>query len=242
MTHTQDIPTISSEKNISNIINELDAVNTTNSNSPLVESLDAVFNLLGINDNEQTVSEDTTNQVIVTEINQNESHRIIDSPIVNQVNNQNFILEVSTEKVLSVVEFTETEKQVMKQIDGITPTGEHFMQWLKKAILTQKLIISDPQILVHTVNDTIFIITPDIFMRCVGEFPQAQVFAKTEKCPHGVICKKRLKNSNIINVQRMAIVFVHVWLKAQKAQKKFMVTYLMTQQCYFLTLFIIILI
>lgn len=136
MTHTQDIPTKSSEKNISNIINELDAVNTTNSNSPLVESLDAVFNLLGINDNEQTVSEDTTNQVIVTEINQNESHRIIDSPIVNQVNNQNFILEVSTEKVLSVVEFTETEKQVMKQIDGITPTGEHFMQWLKKNILT----------------------------------------------------------------------------------------------------------
>lgn len=136
MTHTQDIPTKSSEKNISNIINELDAVNTTNSNSPLVESLDAVFNLLGINDNEQKVSEDTTNQVIVTEINQNESHRIIDSPIVNQVNNQNFILEVSTEKVLSVVEFTETEKQVMKQIDGITPTGEHFMQWLKKNILT----------------------------------------------------------------------------------------------------------
>lgn len=182
-THTQDIPTISSKKNISNIINELDVVNTTNSNPPLADSLDAVFNLLGMNDNEQTVSEDTTNQVIVTEINQNESHLIIDNPIVNQVNHQNLILEASAEKSIPVIEFTETEKKVMKQIDEIIPTGEHFMQWLKEAILTQKLIINEPQALVHTVDDTIFIITPGIFMRYVMEFPQTQVIAKTEKIP-----------------------------------------------------------
>lgn len=183
-TLVQDIPSIASEKNTSNIIDELDTVNTPNSHPPLADSLDAVFNLLGMNDNEQTESEATSNKFIATEINQNDPHQIIDSPITaNQINQQNLILEASTKKAIPAVEFTEMEKQVMKQIDEITPSGEHFVQWLKEAILMQKLIINEPQALIHTVDDTIFIVTPGIFMRYVMEFPQVQQVAKTEKTP-----------------------------------------------------------
>ena len=183
-TPVQDIPTIASEKNTPNIIDELDVVNTPNSHPPLADSLEAVFNLLGMNDNEQTESEATPNQFIATEINQNVPHRIIDSPItVNQINQQNLILEASTKKAIPAVEFTAMEKQVMKQIDEITPAREHFVQWLKEAILMQKLIINEPQALIHTVDDTIFIVTPGIFMRYVMEFPQVQQVAKAEKTP-----------------------------------------------------------
>ncbi|OCG21764.1 hypothetical protein [Gilliamella sp. App4-10] len=123
-TPVQDIPTITSKKNTPNIIDELDTVNTPNSHPPLADSLDAVFNLLGMNDNEQTESEATPNQFIVTEINQNDPHPIIDNPITaNQINQQNLILEANTEKGTPVVEFTAMEKQVMKQIDEITSLG-----------------------------------------------------------------------------------------------------------------------
>lgn len=40
----------------------------------------------------------------------------------------------------------------MKQIDDIIPSGEHFIEWLKEAILTQKLIINEPLALVDTVE------------------------------------------------------------------------------------------
>lgn len=39
------------------------------------------------------------------------------------------------------------------------------MKWLKTAILNQQLMINDPQALVHTVADTLFIVTPGIFMK-----------------------------------------------------------------------------
>lgn len=71
----------------------------------------------------------------------------------------------------------------MQQIDEITPSGEHFMKWLKEAILMQNLIINESQAQIHTVDDTIFIVTPGIFMRYVMEFPKVQQIAKTEKTP-----------------------------------------------------------
>lgn len=47
----------------------------------------------------------------------------------------------------------------------------------------QNLIINESQAQIHTVNDTIFIVTPGIFMRYVMEFPKVQQIAKTEKTP-----------------------------------------------------------
>ena len=120
---------------------------------------------------------------IVTKTSQNESTLTMNNSLDNQGINQNAVFKVSNEKTMPIIEFTETEKQTMKQIDEINPSGENFIQWLKDAILMQKLIINEPQTLIHTVDDTIFIVTPSIFMRYVMEFPQVQPAAKAEKTP-----------------------------------------------------------
>jgi len=61
-----------------------------------------------------------------------------------------------------------------------TPSAEHFMAWLKHAIATRKLIINDAKALVHTVDDTVYLVSPGIFQRYAQEHPQTAVFAKSE--------------------------------------------------------------
>jgi integrating conjugative element relaxase (TIGR03760 family) len=62
----------------------------------------------------------------------------------------------------------------------VTPSGEHFMQWLKDAIVQRRLMINDTKALVHTVADTLYIVTPGIFMRYAQEFPAVRTLAKQE--------------------------------------------------------------
>jgi len=59
-------------------------------------------------------------------------------------------------------------------------SGEHFNSWLRDAILNKKIIINEPKALVHTVADTIFIVSPGIFHRYIQEFPQIRQLAKAE--------------------------------------------------------------
>ena len=61
------------------------------------------------------------------------------------MNDYSSIFHEPTEPTNSLIEFTDKEKKIMQQIDEITPSGEYFMQWLKEAILMQKLIINEPQ-------------------------------------------------------------------------------------------------
>jgi len=68
--------------------------------------------------------------------------------------------------------------------DGDTePCGEHFMAWLKDAILNRKLIINDAKAMVHTVADTVYLVTPGIFMRYAQEFPVVSALAIKESIP-----------------------------------------------------------
>jgi len=61
-----------------------------------------------------------------------------------------------------------------------TPSAEHFMLWLKHALATRKLILNDAKALVHTVNDTVFLVSPGIFQRYAQEHPQTAALAKQE--------------------------------------------------------------
>ena len=58
------------------------------------------------------------------------------------------------------------------------PSGEHFMAWLKQAVQTRKLIINDAKALVHTVSDTVYLISPGIFQRYAQEHPTIGPLAK----------------------------------------------------------------
>ncbi|MCI3204073.1 MULTISPECIES: MobH family relaxase [Pandoraea] len=59
-------------------------------------------------------------------------------------------------------------------------SGEHFMDWLKKAISSRKLIINDARALVHTVDGTAFLVSPGLFQRYAQEYPQVASLAGLE--------------------------------------------------------------
>ncbi|CUJ66405.1 Predicted HD-superfamily hydrolase [Achromobacter xylosoxidans] len=61
-----------------------------------------------------------------------------------------------------------------------TPSGEHFMVWLKHGIATRRLIINDAKALVHTVGGTAYLVSPGVFQRYAQEHPQVSTLANHE--------------------------------------------------------------
>jgi integrating conjugative element relaxase (TIGR03760 family) len=49
--------------------------------------------------------------------------------------------------------------------------GQAFLDWVKAAILSHKLIINDSKAKIHTVSGTVFLVTPGLFQRYAQEFP-----------------------------------------------------------------------
>lgn len=58
--------------------------------------------------------------------------------------------------------------------------GEHFINWVRGGILQHKIIINDAKAKVHSVADTAFIVTPEIFQRYAQEHPELAKTAKLE--------------------------------------------------------------
>ncbi len=55
------------------------------------------------------------------------------------------------------------------------------MVWLREGIQLRKLIINDAKALVHTVSDTVYLVSPGVFQRYAQEYPQVGALAKQEK-------------------------------------------------------------
>ncbi|MFK9003061.1 MobH family relaxase [Pseudomonas pergaminensis] len=49
--------------------------------------------------------------------------------------------------------------------------GQVFLNWVKEGIQSHKLIINDSKAKIHTVDGSVFLVTPGIFQRYVQEFP-----------------------------------------------------------------------
>ncbi|HFT7392159.1 TPA: MobH family relaxase [Aeromonas hydrophila] len=60
------------------------------------------------------------------------------------------------------------------------PSGEHFMAWLQQGIASRRLIINDAKALVHTVSDTVYLVSPGVFQRYAQEHPQVGTLARQE--------------------------------------------------------------
>ena len=60
------------------------------------------------------------------------------------------------------------------------PFGEQFMVWLKQGIASRRLIINDAKALVHTVNNTAYLVSPGVFQRYAQEHPEVAALAKQE--------------------------------------------------------------
>ncbi|HBD38123.1 MAG TPA: relaxase, partial [Cupriavidus sp.] len=57
----------------------------------------------------------------------------------------------------------------------------HFMAWLKQGIASRRLIINDAKALVHSVDDTAYLVSPGVFQRYAQEHPQLAAIARQEK-------------------------------------------------------------
>ncbi|HCF1530061.1 TPA: MobH family relaxase [Pseudomonas aeruginosa] len=61
-----------------------------------------------------------------------------------------------------------------------TPSGEHFMAWLRAGVNARRLIINDAKALVHTVDGTAYLVSPGLFQRYAQEFLQVAMLAKQD--------------------------------------------------------------
>jgi integrating conjugative element relaxase (TIGR03760 family) len=60
------------------------------------------------------------------------------------------------------------------------PSGEHFVLWLRQGIANRRLIINDAKALVHSVDNTAYLVSPGVFQRYVQEHPQTALLAKQD--------------------------------------------------------------
>lgn len=62
-----------------------------------------------------------------------------------------------------------------------TSPGMQFVDWLREAIQSRRLIINDARALVHTVSGTAYLVSPGIFMRYAQEHPELSQAARPLK-------------------------------------------------------------
>ena len=142
------------------------------------DSLDAVFGLLGLDDGHAPHQEhDTDTQKVdigtMAEISETRNVEIV---VNHRPELKGSKAKDISQPVLQILPSV-SEPSIASPPDDNAPSGKHFMMWLKEAILSKKLIINDARALVHTVADTIFIVTPGIFNRYAQEFPAVQTMA-----------------------------------------------------------------
>ncbi|KSQ25794.1 relaxase [Pseudomonas aeruginosa] len=71
--------------------------------------------------------------------------------------------------------------------------GEHFMTWLQQRIQSRRLIINDARALVHTVANTVFLVSPGVFQRYAQEHPQTATLAKQDQIADWQWVQKRFE-------------------------------------------------
>jgi hypothetical protein len=93
-------------------------------------------------------------------------------------------------------------------MDSETPSGEHFIVWLRQGILTRKLIINDAKALVHTVDGTAYLVSPGVFQRYAQEFPAIATLAKQEKLEGWQWVQKRFEKLGLHRKQENGL---NIW-------------------------------
>uniref|UniRef100_UPI0018E1B70E conjugal transfer nickase/helicase domain-containing protein n=1 Tax=Pseudomonas tolaasii TaxID=29442 RepID=UPI0018E1B70E len=61
-----------------------------------------------------------------------------------------------------------------------TSPGQQFLHWLREGLLQQRLALNDAKALLHTVDGTLFLVSPGIFRRYLQEHPEATCNAQHE--------------------------------------------------------------
>lgn len=77
------------------------------------------------------------------------------------------------------------------------PSADHFMIWLREGVQSRKIIINDAKALIHSVDDTAFLVSPGVFQRYAQEHLQVGAFAKQEKIQDWQWIQKRFEHLQI---------------------------------------------
>ncbi|WP_394852106.1 MobH family relaxase [Klebsiella variicola] len=89
------------------------------------------------------------------------------------------------------------------------PSREHFITWLRQHIEARKLIINDAKALVHTVADTIFLVSPGIFQRYAQEHPALSFLARQEQIEDWHWVQKRFEKLQLHRKQDNSL---NIWI------------------------------
>jgi len=75
--------------------------------------------------------------------------------------------------------------------------GLQFINWLRDAIQSRRLVINDARALVHTVGGTAYLVSPGIFMRYAQEHPEISHNARELKMPEWEWAQKQFERLRI---------------------------------------------
>ncbi len=83
------------------------------------------------------------------------------------------------------------------------------MSWLRQRIQSRTLIINDARALVHTVNDTVFLVSPGLFQRYAQEHPQTASLAKQDQVADWQWVQKRFEKLQLHRKQEGGL---NIWI------------------------------
>lgn len=89
-----------------------------------------------------------------------------------------------------------------------SPSGQHFLDWLRRRIQSRTLIINDARALVHTVNDMVFLVSPGVFQRYAQEHPQTALLAKQDQVTDWQWVQKRFEKLQLHRKQASGL---NIW-------------------------------
>ena len=98
-----------------------------------------------------------------------------------------------------------------------TPSGEHFVVWLRRRIEERRLIINDAKALVHSVADTVYLVSPGVFQRYAQEHPETAVLAKQDQLADWQWVQKRFEKLQLHRKQENGL---NIWTCAVTGPRK----------------------
>ncbi|MCC4113937.1 TraI domain-containing protein [Aromatoleum toluclasticum] len=98
-----------------------------------------------------------------------------------------------------------------------TPSGERFVAWLRRRIEERTLIINDTKALVHTVADTVYLVSPGVFQRYVQEHPKTAFLAKQDQMADWQWVQKRFEKLQLHRKQHDGL---NIWTCAVTGPRK----------------------
>lgn len=79
----------------------------------------------------------------------------------------------------------------------VAGTPNHFMHWLASGLTARKLIMNDSKALVHTVANTLYLVSPGIFQRYAMEHPSIAAEAKAHQLPDWQWAQKQFERAHL---------------------------------------------